>query len=1040
MNGFRRPVVPRWGSLIVALLLSVCCLAVSAVPAFGEGSVDVNTGPETTTRQALKGFATTLYVYAQVGEKVQLGSSAMGIGSGDARLYAPGTGTTTPIFDCVKDAPGTGQIANLEPGREQELAGPLPNPGGYTPCEFTVPATGIYTLLMPGTAAGGSTTTAGTVKRPAQNSSSPVVAIWDVTVRNSGGVIQPGRLFSYNYNFSTLATNVSGVEVYPYTKSGYEYKVNLADQGGVQWNLWADDIGVINATTGERLFASFACGNGVSPNECSHFEAKVEPGGPHSFPTFVNRVDPIVISGRGGLAETSGYATEPITPSSNPLRNAVFTGSAGQGGATNDGSGGTFTFTSPTQMEGLGYKLQIDTDRDGTFGDGSDFIDEGNNLSTTGSNSLSWNGLDGAGAVPACGEYQYQISSTLAQVHFPMNDVENSGGTTIERLTLPSDPELGDPFTASYNDIDPFTGVPVTNTNPSAVTNGNSSVPGFHAWSGETGNTDFIDTWSILPEVRTTGTLRLLCPDVSIEKSSPGPVVPGENATYELKVTNHGPGAAPNVVVSDPLPSGETFVSADPGCAESGGTVTCTIASLDEGTSQTFKVVVKVDSSAKCEGLENTATVTDGVTDPNPGNNSSSVRDCGPKSDLGIEKTASSADVTSGGQVMYTLVVTNHGPGDNTNVTVSDPLAPGLALESAKPSQGECSTAGGKVSCNLGELVAGGSAQVLVTAKVGSPAAAGSGCGNGGTQIANSAEVIGDGFDPSQANNRDEAPVCVLSNPPPNVPPRANPPANPPTNPPSPSQFDLVVKKTANHRQIVGDGKVTYKIAVTNNGPDTAQGVKVKDTFNHQGKVESVKTTAGSCTKTMPISCSLGSLASGAKATITVVLLPLEAACKQTNAAAVEGEGTDTDPASNLSKVQVCVVPKLGIVKKVDHKSVQAGGIVHFTIRVTDLAKKIAATNVHTCDRMPAGLAYVASGPKAKITKGMPCWTKALLKGGKSVVYHVTARALNGVAGVRRNVATAKAGNAHGVKGAAARDGASVVVHPKPPKPTPVTG
>lgn len=55
--------------------------------------------------------------------------------------------------------------------------------------------------------------------------------------------------------------------------------------------------------------------------------------------------------------------------------------------------------------------------------------------------------------------------------------------------------------------------------------------------------------------------------DLQIEKTAaPSPATPGTDETFTLKVTNHGPNTAANVVVSDPLPAGLTFVSASPEC------------------------------------------------------------------------------------------------------------------------------------------------------------------------------------------------------------------------------------------------------------------------------------------------------------------------------------------------------------------------------------------------------------------------------------------------------------------------------------------
>ena len=47
--------------------------------------------------------------------------------------------------------------------------------------------------------------------------------------------------------------------------------------------------------------------------------------------------------------------------------------------------------------------------------------------------------------------------------------------------------------------------------------------------------------------------------DLSLTKSGPDKVGAGEEIAYELKVTNHGPSVADEVVVADALPAGVRF-------------------------------------------------------------------------------------------------------------------------------------------------------------------------------------------------------------------------------------------------------------------------------------------------------------------------------------------------------------------------------------------------------------------------------------------------------------------------------------------------
>ncbi len=72
--------------------------------------------------------------------------------------------------------------------------------------------------------------------------------------------------------------------------------------------------------------------------------------------------------------------------------------------------------------------------------------------------------------------------------------------------------------------------------------------------------------------------------DLSITKSgAPNPVTVGSSLAYTVMVTNNGPSPATAVALTDTLPAGVTFVSANAtqgACAQSGGTVTCNLGTL----------------------------------------------------------------------------------------------------------------------------------------------------------------------------------------------------------------------------------------------------------------------------------------------------------------------------------------------------------------------------------------------------------------------------------------------------------------------------
>jgi uncharacterized repeat protein (TIGR01451 family) len=217
--------------------------------------------------------------------------------------------------------------------------------------------------------------------------------------------------------------------------------------------------------------------------------------------------------------------------------------------------------------------------------------------------------------------------------------------------------------------------------------------------------------------------------------------------------------------------------------------------------------------------------------------------------DLSIAKRADPGTVGPAGQVLYTLTVDNHGPSDATGLTVSDTTPAGVSVSSAEPSQGSCTITAGHLSCALGGLPAGGSAQVLVTAMTSASAS-----GN----LTNKATVTADQPDPDRANNTASDTVTV------------------PSSRPAPEQpADLEI--TAHMDRATADvgETLTYTDVVDNLGPATAQDVEVENTSSDAARLVSIDTDAGHCQHALPLSCMLGAIPAGAKVTITVVLIPM---------------------------------------------------------------------------------------------------------------------------------------------------------------------
>ena len=84
-------------------------------------------------------------------------------------------------------------------------------------------------------------------------------------------------------------------------------------------------------------------------------------------------------------------------------------------------------------------------------------------------------------------------------------------------------------------------------------------------------------------------------------------VVPGDQLTYNWSVSNSGPAATTNTVLTGALDTGTSFVSAQvtsPAtgqCRQSGRTVTCTFGTLDLGDAASGEIFVEVMSNAAAD-------------------------------------------------------------------------------------------------------------------------------------------------------------------------------------------------------------------------------------------------------------------------------------------------------------------------------------------------------------------------------------------------------------------------------------------------------
>ena len=91
--------------------------------------------------------------------------------------------------------------------------------------------------------------------------------------------------------------------------------------------------------------------------------------------------------------------------------------------------------------------------------------------------------------------------------------------------------------------------------------------------------------------------------DLVVEKTSDVTIAgPGDNVVYTINVRNQGDGDAHDVVVTDMLPQGTTYVSSSAPCTYASGTVTCNLGTIEDGDDRTVTITVKVNASASSGG------------------------------------------------------------------------------------------------------------------------------------------------------------------------------------------------------------------------------------------------------------------------------------------------------------------------------------------------------------------------------------------------------------------------------------------------------
>lgn len=781
-----------------------------------------------------------LYVYVRAGEEVSLGSSVpTSFTDPQDIIYRSPAGTQNG--SCDVQAGGFALIDTLA----KEAAGPLPNPGGYTPCTFVAAETGVYEVEFHGPQF--STSDIGNPPPlpvgspfPTDASQLQTVAAWDITVRATpGGAIQSGRVFA-NY----LALNMGGgaanldATVYILTRDGFLYQVDLNGQRPFGFVFFGNDDGFIDPATQNGLYRSvqLSLSDQFLPDATVHNPGLPDTAVHVTHKIFLQPPDPTLPSTAPYPGGTMWLLNPPTPPA--PPTGFGFTGIEGTPGQAGSGLGGNFTFNASFQGS---YTITLDTNQNGLYTDPVDRVLIGS--AQVGVNTVFWDGLDGQGnPVPASGApYTARITLNGGEVHFPFFDVENNpNGFIIQRINGPG--TLPEPTFYYNDDYGTFGSQPGAPVPIQALT---GIVSPAHAFTNNFGDHKGIDSWTYVPSGAVLfDALQVRSADLATSKShSPATFVAGGLVSYTITVTNNGPSAVTNAVFTDTIPAEITGVSwtcaitsGAGSCGAAGGTGNAinTTVSLNSGAVATYTVSGTLSAGAS-GSLTNTANIIRpaDVSDPNPANNpSTDVAPIGQGADLAVTKTVSHPNPAEGDTITYTISITNNGPSNATGVQVSDPLPGGLTYVSSSATQGSYNSGTGVWT--VGGLNVGNSASLTITAQVNT--------GTAGQTLTNTAVVSADQGDQTPGNNTAQAALTVRGTP---VVPT---PGATPTGPVI-EQIDPSINKSVFPANALPGETVTWTIEVSNPGTQPTASVTMTDPVPAMFTITSVTTTRGVITQ-----------------------------------------------------------------------------------------------------------------------------------------------------------------------------------------------
>lgn len=341
----------------------------------------------------------------------------------------------------------------------------------------------------------------------------------------------------------------------------------------------------------------------------------------------------------------------------------------------------------------------------------------------------------------------------------------------------------------------------------------------------------------------------------------------GEIIKWSVVVSNNGPDIATNVQVNDLLDDGLIFVKS--GSTKGNYDVKSgiwTIDSLAPETDETLNIYCKVNKIGK---ILNFVSVNSTQYDWNESNNHDNESvDAVKIADLSVIKLINNSNPNYNDLIKWTIIVSNNGPNMATGVIVNDLLPKSVEYISSYLSKGFYNPVNG--IWDVGNLNAGEKLQLNIVSKIVKTG-----------DITNVVNVKGNEKDSNLTNNHFEKSVHVK--------PAA----------------DLSIEKSVSKQEVNINDLIEYVIEIINNGPDSAENIKVSELLNPNLKVISFESTKGNFNNTNNV-LTIDSLVDGEKVRLTINAAA-NVCGKFENKVAVSSDTFDYDKSNNQDGTSVFV-------------------------------------------------------------------------------------------------------------------------------------